>query len=65
MDIAFLCLMEYKKVLELCPYFQSTEICYFVIFIFGFLDVPEILSQSENDSSDELSCEYFVWHHSQ
>lgn len=29
MDIALLCLMEYKKVLKLCPYFLSTEICYF------------------------------------
>ena len=28
MDIAFLCLMKYR-VLKLCPYFQSTEICYF------------------------------------
>lgn len=37
----------------------------FVIFIFGFLNISEILSQSENDSSDELSCEYSVWHHSQ
>jgi len=59
MDIAFLCLMEYNKVLELCPSVKR-DLVIFVIFMFGFLDIPEILSQSENISSDKLSCEYIV-----
>lgn len=65
MDIAFLCLMEYKTFLNCVLILFVNRFVIFVIFIFGFLDIPEILSQSENDSSDELNCEYSVWHHSQ
>lgn len=65
MDITLLCPMEYKKFLNCVFTFRQQRHVIFVIFIFGFLDIPEILSQSDNDSSDELNCEYFVWHHSQ
>lgn len=65
MDIAFLCLMEYKTFLNCVLILFVNRFVIFVIFIFSFLDIPEILSQSENDSSDELNCEYSVWHHSQ
>lgn len=65
MDIAFLCLMEYKDFLNCVLTLSQQRTVIFVISIFGFLDIPVILSQSENDSFDELSCEYSVWHHSQ
>lgn len=56
MDIASLCLMEYKKSSWIVSFSQQSYFC--DINFWGFLDIPEILSQSENSSSDELSCEY-------
>lgn len=64
MDIAFLCLINIEFLNCVLTFSQQRSVI-FVIFIFGFLNIPEILSQSENDSSEELSCEYSVWHHSQ
>lgn len=62
-------MMEYinkkKNYPTICPYSYSSDNCYFVIFIIGFLCTPEISSQFENYTFDEVNCEYSVWNYSQ